>query len=233
MRRNRTYRQKRAASSTAMITAPKRRRTVRGLVPRYAGFAPRNFSLGEWKFLDLHASFSVSTTPALILVNGMQQGTSASTRVGSKIAIRSLEYRSYLQSPSGTGDEQLCRIMFILDRQPNGAAPTAITDILVESTVTSPRNLANRKRFKIMWDKTYTIGDPAGENVNTGCPTSRFLKFYMKFRRPIVVDYNSGNAGTIADISTNSVYMCTVGTSIAGNGAAAGVYFTRIRFTDM
>ena len=54
---------------------------------------------------------------------------------------------------------------------------------------------------------------------------------YMKFRKPLVVEYNAGVAGTIADISTNSLYMVFLGDHAANYPALAG--YCRIRYTDM
>lgn len=145
-----------------------------------------------------------------------------------RINIMSLEARFTLQTKAGGGVEQFARGILVLDRQPNGVAPAAITDVVATNSTVSPRNLANRKRFRIMYDKTW----PMGFTTATGSPTSRAFKLYFKFRRPIVVDYNTGNAGTVADISTNSLYWITCGNVANGATTVNGKHYFRIRFVD-
>lgn len=203
-----------------------------GLVPTYQGYNPRRFAMGEWKYKDIDANVDFNTTATMTLLNGLAPGTSASQRVGMKIAVRSIELHMHATSTTGTGDEQVARLSIVLDRQPNGAAPSAITDIITASSVSAMRNLANRKRFKLLWDKRYPFGSTI-TNASTGTPTTRVMKLYMKFRRPIIVDYNSGVAGTVADISTNSLYLLTLGTVAPGNGDVTATFYARIRYTDM
>jgi len=147
-----------------------------------------------------------------------------------KVDFRSIEFKIYLQTTAGTGVEQAVRAMIVLDRQPNGAAPGAITDIIMSNHVYSPRNLANRKRFKILWDRSYAMGATA---VATGNPTSRMIKGYLKFRRPIVTEFNTGVAGNISDISTNSLYFVTTGNMATGITDAGAIHYFRLRYTDM
>ena len=59
------------------------------------------------------------------------------------------------------------------------------------------------------------------------------MKAYIKFRRPIVTEYNAGVAGTIADIATNSLYLITIGQQNAGLTAGITLGTCRIRYTDM
>lgn len=212
--------------------ATKRRRTTTryGLVPIYRGFTPRAFSRGEWKYVDTSLSQDFNVTPSMTLLNGLAPGTSASTRIGMKVDFRSIEMKGRLLTTPGTGVEQVIRAMIVLDRQPNGVAPTAITDILVGASTITPRNLANRKRFKILWDKILPMG---ATSVSTGTPTSRVLKLYKKFKKPITTEYNTGVAGTIADISTNSLYFITYGSVAAGDTDVNGSLYFRLRFSDV
>lgn len=161
------------------------------------------------------------------LVNGLVLGNTASTRVGMKITIRSIQFKGYTLSTATTGIDQGHRITLVLDRQSNGVAPALLTDYFTPGDWNGLRNLANRKRFKIIIDKTYAL------NASAEPGSWRAVKFYIKFRRPIIVEYNTANFGTVADIVCNSIYFVTVGSSAPGATAGSTYGNLRVRFTDM
>lgn len=204
-----------------------RARRYQGLVPTYRGFTPRAFTRGEWKFLDLTVNNAMDSTGAMLLLNGLQPGSSASQRIGMKVAIRSLQMKLISFCTAGTGVDQEHRWLVLLDRQANGAAPAALTDFLAAGNTKGLRNLANRRRFKIVLDKRYYIN-----NANEP-GSARVFNVYMKFRRPLIVEYNAGIAGTIADIVSNSLYLVLIGQVAPGTGAGMIQGYARIRYTDM
>lgn len=215
----------------------KRRKTSRtkyqGLVPTYRGFTPRAFRRGEWKYVDTSLGFDINTGALGSLLNGLQPGSSASQRIGMNCEFKSLEFRARVTSTAATGVDQYCRMLIVQDKQSNGVAP-GIGDILINASTTAPRNLANRKRFRILWDKTFAMGG----NLNAAgtpstVPNLRNFKAYMKFRPAIRTEYNTGVAGTIADINSNSLYLVTIGTEAAGATDAGLVGYIRLRYTDM
>lgn len=208
---------------TRRTTAPR----SGGLVPSYRGYTPRAFSRGEWKFLDLTVNNAMDTTGAMLLLNGLQPGSSASQRIGMKVSIRSLEMKLIGFATAGTGVDQEHRWLVLLDRQANGAAPAALTDFLAAGNTKGLRNLANRRRFKIVLDKRYYVNS-AGEPG-----AARVFNVYMKFRRPLIVEYNAGVTGTVADIVSNSLFLVLIGQQAAGATAGTLQGYVRIRYTDM
>lgn len=217
--------------------APTRRRRLAvraGLRPSYRGWNPRQFVRGEWKFLDSSINQDINTTAVLTLVNGLQPGNSASQRIGMKVSIKSMEIRLNVNVTPATGVSQVNRWFILLDRQANGAAPAAVTDYLVAQSSTAPRQLANRKRFKLITDKIYRLGGVLnGAGTGAQVAEGRMFKMYIKFRRPIIVEYNAGVAGTIADISSNSLFFGTFGTEAPGNTDTNCTGYVRIRYTDL
>lgn len=226
------YQRKRTVSQP--MRKSKRQRTsaasLRALVPTYRGFAPRSFALGEWKYNDVNIGGAVSTTATYTLLNGLAPGTSAQTRVGQKIAIRSLQFNLHIAATATNGIDQEVRLTFVVDKQSNGAAPAALTDIYHAAQPHALRNLANRKRFYFLWDKYIGLSGAASGSAGNNMRT---FQVYIKFKRPIIVDYNTGVAGTVADISTNAIYFVTNGSVVAGGTDAQATGFARIRFTDM
>lgn len=173
----------------------------------------------EFKHLENVNSATSSTTAALILLNGMAPGDTGETRDGQSIRMKSVLMRgTILVNPSATATVH--RTMLFLDTQPNGAAP-GIGDILDTATnVLSPINISNGSRFKILKDLFHNV-DVAANPIIT---FQKFVKlgFHTK--------YNAGTAGTIADITTNALYILHM-SSEATNTATFNYYF-RSRFID-
>lgn len=191
-------------------------------------YQPRAFQQGEWKYVDTVVSQAADSTGAMTLLNGLVPGTGASQRIGMKVALRSIEFKGQVRVTAATGADQIQRYIVLLDRQANGAAPAALTDFLNGAGVYySLRNLANRRRFKAIHDRMFSLNA-------TGEPDSqRCWKFYIKFRKPITVEFNAGNAGTVADIVTNSLYFISLGQAPAGATAGSILGYCRLRYTDL
>lgn len=215
----------------------KKKRTSRGyqgLYPSYRGFTLRRFNLGEWKYVDAADAKDINTTPSFTLVNGIAAGVGASERVGQKVAIRSIEVRAQGWVTATTGVTNMCRCILVQDKQANNTAVTAITDILETNSSMSPRSLPNRKRFKILWDKFFLLGGVLnGAGTGSSIPEQKLFKSYIKFRRPIIEDFNTSALGTIAAITSNAIYLVCLGNIAAGNTDANLTYYIRFRYTDM
>lgn len=206
--------------------------------------APRVGTGPERKFLDLNNNLQLATLAqaagsggqsgavTIGLLNPLIQGTDSTTRIGRKILMKSIQIKldMALQNagagvPDAGRDAGTVRFMVVYDSQTNGAA-LAATDVLVVtggSAVVAPMNLNNRERFKIIWDKNRII-DPQG-------PAQIFFKLYKKCTLPMI--FNGGNAGTVADIQTGSIYFLMVTSSQAtAVGTMLGQIYSRIRFID-
>ena len=178
----------------------------------------------EFKSIDVAGTNAANTTPAFSLLDGCAQGSDINQRVGRQITLRSVQLRGYEQSAAAAGVDQVHRIVLVYDRQSNGVAPV-IGDILQASSVTAPRNLNNRRRFKILMDRIMVCNATAesGSNVT--------WQFYRKLRHP--VEFNAGNAGTVADIQSGSLYLMVVTNIAPGAGAGDSYWNARVRFTDV
>lgn len=201
----------------------------------------------EVKYLDIKGAIQYSDTavgantagssslPVLELLNGCVQGTDSTTRIGRKICMKSIQGRwTFTLQTAAAGTQAAgvvagqARLLIVYDKQANGAAPIA-TDILQDGTTSSlqsPLNLNNRERFIVLIDKFINL-DPQG-------PACQTIKFYKKLpKRAQDVIFNGGNAGTIGDIQTGSVYALFV-TNVQATASAAlnGWSYNRIRFID-
>lgn len=205
----------------------KRMNSTNKQAKRVGGYAYKTQQRGELKFLDTSNSvsptFAVSTFSAGQLLNGVANGTDASTRIGRKLTIKSLLLKYQWQlAPTSTGGSPL-RILVVYDKQANGAAP-AITDILLADNFNSPNNLSNRDRFVTIFDR---ITDP----VSTG---DQFAIADVNFKSlELEQMFNAGSAGTIADITSGSIYLFVAQMGGIGTANPFFAYRSRIRYTDV
>jgi len=184
----------------------------------------------EWKYIDQNQSgISTSTTFQQFLLNGCASGTGPSQRVGRTISLRSIQLQLRLIAQSGMTLTSGCTVRFIIfyDKQANATAPgVAAGDLLEQVTVVSPRGLDKRKRFKILADRRYTFA-----TWGAGDLSDQFDTFFIKFRKPLLVNYNAGNVGDVTDIVTNSLWAGILGTGGATFNPT-GHFYSRVRYTD-
>lgn len=211
---------------------------------RMAPVATRGYRFpnkGEKKTIDVtHTNNAVSTTPYIQLMNGCIQGTDYTQRIGRKIYMNSFYLRGSIRNYDASGPIAnttpcvLARVMVVCDMQPNGTV-FAATDLLNTATSYSQLNLNNRDRFKVLMDKQYTF-DPYlfsatasssfASTVNQIWPMKKYKKINMESV------FNAGNAGTIADINSNAIYLFIITDVVAGTANVQIEATTRIRFQD-
>jgi len=173
----------------------------KGLYPTYQGFntaySRRINGPTEFKYkLTSVAAENATDAGATVLLNGMQNGTSYTTRIGNQISLYSLELRISWHIISA--NSALGRMIIYYDKQTNGTTPTT-TSLLNNATPMDFKNLGYRNRFRILKDKTMAL-DSSARDVY-------FTKYYMKFKRPLVTTYNTTNGGLVADIMTGGLFL--------------------------
>lgn len=214
-------------------------------------------SRGELKFIDtLYNGIRFSTTTGLRLLNGTIAGSSANNRIGRSINMMSIEIKgkvvlSALASAAVVMDT--LRILLVYDKQTNAAAPS-ITDVLqsIDVTVTATNdatsmpNMTNANRFVILRDWRISTASQV-TNPSAGAAQSIFQLMPGQLKGhasglPLIearvnlrgkkVQYNTGAAGTIADIATGSLYIVTSGLQPIGSSQFDFFFDTRLRFYD-
>lgn len=181
------------------------------------------------KYIDTTTgATSVGDGCILTLLNGCQRGDDYNHRTGRRVVGVSLSVRCTLQ-PDTTCLGSMLRAAVVVDHQPNGTAMTS-TQLWSAGTstyVTAEYNRDYFGRFSVLKDVNVSI--PALGAAGQGGQGMKTLNWLFRLRLPVL--YNSGDAGTIADISTNSVYLILV----AANAATAGAKYTlhtRFGFID-
>ncbi len=192
--------------------------------------------LTDEAFLTTWATKNPSSTNCLAAV---EAGAGEKLRTGRKIFIKSLFVRGEIEVPfakaaTNPHETQQVRICLVLDTQTNNAEMAA-TDVMEASTKNylSFRKLENTQRFKVLWDRTFTLG-PLG--MNEGATNAfarggnkRVFKIMKTFKTSISVQYNAtASPPTVAQITDNSFHII----GVANTTTVILSYATRIRFRD-
>ncbi len=207
-----------------------RRRSRRRTRPRGT-----KLSVGELKFHDLDIDDATVATGGNIAedsCNVIAQGTTESTRLGRKLTIKNIGWRFRVSlpatsTPGDTSDE--IRVILYLDKQANGATAT-VTGILESSDYQSFNNLANKSRFRILMDRTYSVVSKSGSFDGTNDQFGEDTiddKFFKRCNIPIEYD-NSFSTGVITTIRSNNIGVLLL--SFSGLGAFSSKM--RLRFSD-
>jgi len=179
----------------------------------------------EQKFVDVASTFSPTAGAVTftngVLLNGIANGTDASTRIGRKAAIKSLLIRATASVGTATKGGSF-RLLVVYDKQTNAAAP-AITDILLADAFNAPNNLSNRDRFVTIFDQ---IMGP----VDVGGPNNVADTFYKKLNLEEM--WNAGTDATVGSITSGSIYAFVAQSGGMATNAPALTMYSRVRYTD-
>lgn len=225
---------KRSYSTTAPFKKPR-------LVapPSLGGVSRQSMAVGGWakskgpeyKFIDVDGVASATSIPlsndwttpgATFLLNGLVPGSLATQRIGRKVNMKSLYIRATVQLATTSVRGGNIRMIVFYDKQANGTAP-AVTDLLVEDSFYSPNNLSNRDRFVVLADQVF---DPIG----TQADYQKSCVVYKKINLETM--FNAGTAGTIADITSGSIYIMFAQSGTIATGNPTASWYSRIRYTD-
>ncbi len=207
----------------------------------------------EKKFFDLSITQTTINSVATLLgtngvhgtaqtIVGIPQGTTESSRIGRKCTITNIYARLQFEfladnqpdMSAATAAHETIRVMMFWDKQANGAAGGS-TDILETNHWASFRNLANSKRFTILFDRTYhwnTTVIAAGNG--TANDSSRVTKDYLvKISKKVFIpiEYLLTTGALTSNIATNNIGMIVWGKH-GGTIAATTSGRIRIRFID-
>lgn len=189
---------------------------------------PSRTITGELKSVDVNTTVGFLDSGQVTLCNGLARGDDIGDRDGRRIYIRSIEAECMLPAHTVQG---FFRFMVVYDKEANGSA-FGLTDLLeyagagVPAAPASPIKLSNRARFIVLYDSgARPMDDASLRDAGT-------VFRYKRSGLMMPVTYNSGNAGTIADIQSGA--LCTVCCSSlpAASGFTAGQLNVRVRFTE-
>lgn len=184
----------------------------------------------EYKLIQDDALVPMSTAGTVIALNIAVRGDDIEEREGREINLRSIEIKA-INYAGNCISVSLHRIMLVWDKHPAGVI-AGVGDILEQGTPLSMRNLTNRGRFKTLYDKMLTIGhlETAVLQCSGAVATLKYWTKYKRFQLKTV--YNSGNAGTIADIQEGALLLLCISDVAAPAALPQMWYHHRIRFVE-
>lgn len=182
----------------------------------------------EYKNNDINGTLTVNSLTgvwsAVLLINGIAQGTGAFQRVGRRYKNTSMQYRMTQVVQANNTLPQILRVLVVWDKNPNGASPT-VTNILELDNFRSPMALANSDRFVVISDEIFSTNEDGGNGTIHG---EKYKKMALESNAP-------GSAATIASINQGAMYLMACAPILGGTGAGPQTVdiFTRVRFTDI
>lgn len=165
-------------------------------------------------------SIALSQTPVISQLTNIAQGDTTNTRDGSQCKMVGFNINYFLQT-SATVPRTIVRIMFVLDKQTNQAIYTAgdlLNDVTVVDNIVTPRNLNNKHRFVVLYDRTHML--------SLSRPTVHIKKY---IKRDVLLRYDASTP-SIADLTQNSLSM--VQWTNEPTNVPNITSFIRIRFVD-
>lgn len=174
----------------------------------------------EKKLNDVSIASASSTTAAFVLLNGLVQGDTVSTREGSSIKLSSL-WLQLFSTIHASATSTVGRVMVFYDSQPNGATVTVASLLSATTSVVSPLVIGFGLRFKVLMDWQYCLSITGNQNAKK----KRFIKI------PLHTRYTVGtNNGDITDITTGALFLMHMSTEATNTPTLTAI--ARLRFYD-
>lgn len=184
-----------------------------------------------------------ATASSIQLLNGVQVGAGFNTRVGSRIEMKNLHVRGFVNNKA-TSAVSFGRMLIVYDRQPNGVV-FVIADLLksrdnvgtAATTGSSEINLDNRDRFIIVRNEQFyfpPVTNTAGVLTNGPSFPGQTERYDVNLFIPLaglVTLYNgTSNPAVIGDINSGALFAVFVSQTV-DNTWQAGLGF-RLRYKD-
>lgn len=201
----------------------------------------------ENKFADSEATATnLTTTIARVdptsgstqCLTAVAQGDGESQRDGRRYKMNSLHVRGMISMSAVTGGTPqvpvIIRVAIVLDTQSNGAALTA-TDVFKTATTAAQnvhafRNLQYSQRFRVLYDKSYTMNAEAGayDGINADWPsTKKQFKININIPETWAIVDTSATTANITSVTDNSIHLLAWAD---GTNLATIRYESRLRF---
>jgi hypothetical protein len=149
----------------------------------------------EDKYNDSQAATAIANAATYALMNGLQLGNTSVTRNGQSIKCADFQFTATL-TMAAAATTTFFRMIIFVDSASNATVP-GVSDVYQDcTTVRSMRQVAYIKRFKVIYDELIAL-----DTNNPLCVISKTFSLSHH------TEFNTGNAGTIADIASGSLYL--------------------------
>lgn len=175
----------------------------------------------ETKFIDHeYGSTTVNfviptslTDPAVGSLSAISQGDGESNRDGRKVTLKSIHINGNVTRTSGTNSSRV-RLLLVHDSQTNGSALSPEDVLLIPTSATALatyafRNLQHTSRFKVLYDKTFTLTPSLGFDGVSAVSNTPEVNFKINKKLNMPVTYKDTSAD-VANITDNSLHLMCV-----------------------
>ncbi len=201
-----------------------------GYYGRYTGIN------AEHKFLDTSTT-DATVTSAMKKFNlcVIEEGPGESKRIGRKVRVKNIHYKGTLTIPSQSDtfafSSAHCVVRLVQDKQTNGAEFGA-TDLLETDSFLSFNNLANSKRFRVLFTKYVTLVSPSVAATSATVFNTSEDSTWVNFNIPCNIELEYDNTATTGAISTMRSNSLWITFSTSDNELLAIGGTVRIRYSD-
>lgn len=218
-----TRSQKRKSRQAMMKGPTKRGPTVKSLARKVKQIQREQ----ELNHKDVFVDTTIDDLGTLTILNSLNVGDSTEGGVLNKSCIgTSLQFRAFIDmsEEANVGSPQGIRHIIFFDKQSNGTILTAATAIpllfdndIITNNLIAPYRMSTQKRFKIIYDKTYSMfAQEIVATVPTG--SSKYAKKKRNFHRTIMYqDEDTIVDGTPETNALYSLWISDVG-NVSFNG---------------
>lgn len=190
---------------------------------------------------NLSATQPTTALPGYQLLNGLTQGTGSEGHVGDKVRFKYLDMKlrvSHSSTATPLWENHPFRILIVKEKCANGTDQSLLS---IFGTATpacyATRNITNRdpNRFKVYYDRTFILGPYSTQAYNSATlyngalPDIKFIN--IRIPLDFTTDYSRGNAGTIADIDTNSLVIHVITENTVDSGIYVSMLYN-LKFDD-
>ncbi len=178
------------------------------------------------------SSTTVTSTPLVVNLSNIAQGTDYYQRIGQSIKLLSIEF-SYSALGSSAQNGNMLRLLVLQDRENQGVDPT-LGEVLtgLSTPILALPHPLYRQRFRILVDEKLSFTnypDLATSGTSTGYVPDRKAPKYFSFKMNGHMHYDA-TAGADASNLEGALFLMAVSLD-AANGPGIR-YSSRITFTD-
>ncbi len=211
---------KRARMSGTSSRRKKRKRSTMAIAKKALHKVRKLERKMEVKSFDIQntAIVAISSAGDIRSIFLVAQGSNSNSRDGNSVSPFGLDMRLHWQGATVDKIGVFRTLIFRDKRQVSGTVPL-VTDVLVQTSSLSQLSYLNRKRFKILYDETFTQANDAAIVPNY------FRHIRLKLRLPVL--YNGTTATSLAQ---NGLFMISI-SNLAANEPALN-FTCRVWYND-
>ncbi len=167
-------------------------------------------------------AIAIINSGSIIQLSNIASGDTTNTRDGAQVKMVGYDLNFQINQNVSATAMTFVRVMLVQDKQTNQAI-YAIGDLLEDTSdddiITSPRNLDNKNRFTVLYDRIFVLS----KNGTNGAVVRKYVK------KDVLLRYDDSTP-SIADLTQNSLSLVQISSEVTN--VPSITFFGRLRFID-